>query len=40
MSLLAVLPQAFALSLLERRDALGSDGATPTTDVIGDCQHF
>ena len=33
--------QAFALSLLERRDALGSDGATPTTsDVIGDCRHL
>ena len=30
--------QAFALSLLERRDALG---ATPTTsDVIGDCRHL
>ena len=33
--------QAFALSLLERRAGLGSDGPTPTTsDVVGDCRHF
>ena len=32
--------QAFALSVLERHNALRSDGATPTTsDVIGDCHH-
>ena len=33
--------QVFVVSLFERRDALGSDGATPTTsDVIGDCRHL
>ena len=33
--------KAFALSLLERRSGLGSDGDTPlTTEVIGDHRHL
>ena len=33
--------KAFALSLLERRSGLGSDGDTPlTTEVISDHQHL
>ena len=32
--------RTFALSLLDRRAGLGSDGATPTTsDMVGDCRH-
>ena len=33
--------RAFALSLLDHRAGLGSNGATPTTsDVVGDCRHM
>ena len=37
----SIAAQAFTLFLLDRRCALGSDGATPSiSDVIGDCRHF